>query len=62
MCRSRCKFEVNATGIENSEKSTKFFLNLEKHRAIQSQIHFVIINQVEITDQDEINKLIFSFY
>ena len=39
-----------------------FFLNLEKHRAIQSQIHSVIINQDEITNQDEINKQIFSFY
>ena len=35
---------------------------MEKHRAIQSQIHSVIINQNEITDQDEINKRIFSFY
>ena len=30
---------------------TKFFLNLENLRAIQSQIHSVIINQDEITDQ-----------
>ena len=44
------------------EKSTKFFYNLEKHRAIQSQIHFVIINQDEITDQDKINKQPFYFY
>ena len=35
---------------------------MKKHRAIQSLIHSVIINQVEITDQDEINKQIFSFY
>ena len=35
---------------------------MEKHRAIQCQKHFVIINQDEITDQDEINKQIFSFY
>ena len=35
---------------------------MEKHHAIQSQIHFVIINQDEITDQDEINKQIVSFY
>ena len=35
---------------------------MQKHRAIQSQIHSVIINQGEITDQDEINKQIFSFY
>ena len=40
----------------------KFFLNLEKHRAIQSEIHSVIINQDEVTDQDEMNKQIFSFY
>ena len=35
---------------------------MEKHRAIQSQIHSDIINQDEITDQAEINKQIFSFY
>ena len=35
---------------------------MEKHRAIQSQIHSVIINQDEIIDQHEINKQIFSFY
>ena len=48
--RSKCNW------YELGEKSTKFFLNLEKHRAIQSQIHSVIINQDEITDQDQINK------
>ena len=46
---------------EHGEKSTKFFLNLEKHHAIQSQIHSVVINQDEITDQDELNKQIYSF-
>ena len=35
---------------------------MEKHRAMQSQIHSVIINQDEITDQDEINKQIYFFY
>ena len=35
---------------------------MEKHRAIQSRIHSVIINQDKITDQDKINKQIFSFY
>ena len=34
----------------------KFFLNLEKHCAIQSERHSVIINQDEVTDQDEMNK------
>ena len=37
--RSRCNW------YEHGEKSTNFFLNLEKHRAIQSQIHSVVINQ-----------------
>ena len=37
-------------------------LKKTKHRAVQIQIHSVIINQDEITDQDEINKQIFSFY
>ena len=54
--RTKCKC------YELGQKSTKFFLNLEKHEAIQSQIHSVIINQDEITDQNEINKKIFSFY
>ena len=35
---------------------------MEKHGAIQSQIHSAIINQNEITDEDEINKQIFSVY
>ena len=35
---------------------------MEKHRAIKSQIHSVVINQDEITDQNEVNKQIFSFY
>ena len=35
---------------------------MEKHQAIQSQIHSVITNQEKTTDQDEINKHRFSFY
>ena len=36
---------------------------MEKHRATRYiQIHSVINNQDEITDQTEINKQIFSFY
>ena len=54
--RSKCNW------YEHGEKFTNFFLNLEKHRVIQNQIYSVIINQDEITDQDEINKKIFYFY
>ena len=56
------KITCKCNWYELGEKSTKFFLNLEKHRAIQSQIHSVIINQDEIADKDEINKQIVSFY
>ena len=56
-------YEKKAKGIKirsacnwYGEKSTTFFLYLGKHRAIQSQIHSAIINQDEITDQDEINN------
>ena len=35
---------------------------MEKHRAIQIDIHSVIVKQDEITDQAEINKQRFSFY
>ena len=35
---------------------------MEKNRVILSQIHSVIINQDEITNQDEKDKQIFSFY
>ena len=54
--RSKCNW------YDHGEKSTKYFLYLEKNLAIQSQIHSVVINQDEIADQDEINKQIFSFY
>ena len=54
------KLEVNATSMSMVKKATKFFLDLEKHREIQSQIHSVIINQDVITDQTDINKM-FSF-
>ena len=56
-------YEKKAKGIkirrkcnwyEHGEKSTNFFLNLEKHCTIQSQIHSVIINQDEIADQGKI--------
>ena len=38
------------------------FVNLEKDWPYQSQMHFIIINQDEITDQAKINKQMFYFY
>ena len=54
--RSKCDW------YENGEKSSKFFLNLEKNRAIQGQIRTIIVNEKEITDEIEINKQISFFY
>ena len=56
--KNRSKFNWYELG----EKPTNFFLYLVKYRAIQSQIHFVVINQDEIADQTEINNQIFPFY
>ena len=57
--RSKCNWYEHGEKVKNP---LIFFLNLENDRAIQSQIHSVTINQDEITDQDKINKQIFSFY
>lgn len=54
--RSKCSW------YESGEKSSKFFLNLEKHHAIQSQLRKVIVNEKEITSPEDINNEIFHFY
>ena len=55
-------FYVKTNVLEDFKICISVPLNLKKHRAIQSQMHSVIINQDEITDQTDINKQIFSFY
>ena len=47
---------------EHGEKSSKFFLNLEKSRAAQSQIRHLLSNGKETTDQKEILQELYSFY
>ena len=47
---------------EYGEKSSKFFLSLEKDRFVQSQILKLIIEEKELTEQNEINDNIFRFY
>ena len=54
--RSKCMW------YEFGEKSSNFFLNLEKNRAIQGQVRTIISNEKEITDESEINAHIASFY
>ena len=47
---------------EHGEKSTKFFLNLEKKRGNQNQIHKLTIDEKEIDGGVEILTKIESFY
>ena len=54
--RSKCNW------YEQGEKSTKYFLNLEKKNAIQGQIRKLFNNNKEINDQKEILAFIQSFY
>ena len=54
--RSKCEW------YEYGEKSSKFFLNLEKSRAMQGQVRTVIYNDKETNDETEINNHIYSFF
>ena len=47
---------------EVGEKSSKFFLNLEKRRGIQGQIRKLILNNQEITKQNKIQNELLFFY
>ena len=54
--RSKCEW------YKHGEKSSKFFLNLEKSCAIQSQVPAVIDNDKEANDETEINNHIYYFF
>ena len=54
--RSKCEW------YEHGEKSTKFFLNLEKQRDVQSRIRKLIVEEKEITYLEEISQNIKAFY
>ena len=54
--RSKCKW------YEHGEKWSKFFLNLEKSRAIQGQVRTVVYNDKETNYEIEINNHIYSFF
>ena len=73
----RCKvrleeiYEIKANGVkirnkcdwyEYGEKSSKFFLNLEKNSFFWGQIYKLMIKEKELTEQNEINNNIFTFY
>ena len=54
--RSKCDW------YKHSEKSTKYFLNLEKRRGCQNTIKKLVIDDKEITEQAHILKHIREFY
>ena len=54
--RSRCDW------YEHGEKSTKFFLNLEKYHATHSHIRSILVDEKELTDSDKINTQLLLFY
>ena len=54
--RSKCDW------YEQGEKSTKFFLNLEKQRDNQNRIRKLIVNEKEINNETEILNQIKLFY
>ena len=47
---------------KNGEKSTKFFLNLEKYRATQGCLCTIIVNKEELNDSQQINDALYNFY
>ena len=47
---------------ENGEKSTKFFLNLEKYRTTQGCLRTIIVNKKKLNDSQEINYQLCNFY
>ena len=54
--RSKCNW------YEHGEKSSKFFLNLEKSRAVQNQIRNILKDNIEINNQKDINKKLYLYY
>ena len=54
--RSKCDW------YQYSEKSTKYFLNLEKQKAVNGTVKKIIKNDIEITDQLKIQHEIRMFY
>ena len=54
--RSKCNW------YENGEKSSKFFLHLEKYRGTQGCLRTIIVNKKELNDSQQINDALYNFY
>lgn len=51
-----------ARWLEEGEKNSSYFFNLEKQRQTNKKIQMLLINDVNIDDQDLINEEIKTFY
>ena len=47
---------------ENGEKSSKFFLNLEKYRATQGYLRTIIVTKKELNGSQQTNDALYNFY
>ena len=54
--RSKCNW------YEHGEKSSKYFLNLEKSRAVQNQIRNILVGNKEVNSQQDINNELYLHY
>ena len=54
--RTKCEW------YEHGQKSTKFFLKLQKKRGVQNRIRKFIVEEKEMADHKEISKSIKAFY
>ena len=54
--RSKCEW------YQHGEKSTKFFLNLQNQKAVNTTVRHLIDDAKDITDIKEINAWIYKFY
>ena len=54
--RSKCEW------YEFGEKSSKFFLNLEKQHALLNQVRTLLCGEKEVTDKHKINQELERFY
>ena len=56
------KLSILCDWDEKGEKSTNFFLNLEKRRAFQNQVKNLVVSDEVLKEQSDINKNLYSFY
>ena len=54
--------ELECKWQEHEEKSSEFFLSLEKFRAVQNQIRNILIYNTEINNQKDTNKELYLYY